>query len=105
MSMRCTPKVCLSLPFHDEYSENLSTAAKNDWQLPQDVPAPLTELHLKAEKPYGFLDMHSGYFKNVAYADNQVNELGPDAENIAAHDRRKLRLEHEDEKWDEEYYM
>lgn len=104
MNAEFMPKVRSYYLIYEE-SKAWQTAAKNNWQLLQEVPIPLAELHLKAEKPYGFLDMHSGYFKNVSYADNQVNELGPDAENVAAPDRRKLRLDHEDEKWDEEHYM
>jgi protein SHQ1 len=34
-----------------------------------------------------------------------VNELGADAETLTQDERRQRRIEHEDAKWDEEYYM
>lgn len=49
--------------------------------------------------------MYSGYLKHVAHTENEVNELGQDAETCFVEDRRNRRLKHEDEKWDEEYYM
>jgi protein SHQ1 len=67
------------------------------------VPEPL--LDLSVQKRYGFLDMHSGYFKYVTHTENEVNELGADAETCTLAERRRRRLEHESEKWDEEYYM
>lgn len=80
-------------------------AAENDWQYPQTVPEPLETLDIKAEKPYGFLDMHSGYMKHVSLTENEVNELGPDAETMSPKMRREKRIAHEDSKWDEEHYM
>ena len=49
--------------------------------------------------------MHSGYFRHVAHTENEVNELGIDAETCSPEERRARRLKHEDEKWDEEHYM
>jgi protein SHQ1 len=49
--------------------------------------------------------MHSGYFKHVTHTENEVNELGADAETCMTAERRRRRLKHEDDKWDEEYYM
>ncbi|KAI0374690.1 SHQ1-domain-containing protein [Pilatotrama ljubarskyi] len=80
-------------------------AAENDWQLPQSVPEPLPPLQTSAERRYGFLDMHSGYFRHVEHTENEVNELGTDAETCLPHERRQRRLKHEEEKWDEDYYM
>jgi len=60
---------------------------------------------MMAQKRYGFLDMHSGYFKHVTYTENEVNELGSDAESCPVSHRRERRLNHENDKWDEEYYM
>jgi protein SHQ1 len=37
--------------------------------------------------------------------ENEVNELGADAESCPASERRRLRIQHENTKWDEEYYM
>lgn len=80
-------------------------AAENDWQLPQTVPEPLPQLQTSAQRRYGFLDMHSGYFSHVAHTENEVNELGLDGETCPPKERRRRRLKHEDEKWDEEHYM
>lgn len=83
--------------------EEILRAAENDWQVEQgvsDVP-----LCTSVQKHYGFLDLHSGYFTNVTHTENEVNELGSHAEVCLPSDRRRLRLEHEDKKFDEEYYM
>ena len=80
-----------------------STAAENDWQLPQEVQD--SQLSTSVQKYYGFLDMHSGYFRHVMHTENEVNELGADAETCSATARHQRRLQHEDDKFDEEYYM
>ncbi|TCD62289.1 hypothetical protein EIP91_007085 [Steccherinum ochraceum] len=49
--------------------------------------------------------MHSGYFRHVQYTENEVNDLGADAETCSAGERRLQRLKREEEKWDEEHYM
>ncbi|KZV69670.1 SHQ1-domain-containing protein [Peniophora sp. CONT] len=81
------------------------TAAENDWRLPQTVPEPLPDLHTSLAKPYGFLNLHIGFLRHVVNTENEVNELGPDAETLPPSERRRLRLEKEEKKWDEEYYM
>ena len=86
-------------------SHAVAAAAENDWQLPQSVPEPLPQLQTSAERRYGFLDMHSGYFRHVEHSENEVNELGVDAETCPPQERRLRRLKHEDDKWDEEHYM
>ena len=83
----------------------LYAAAENDWQLPQDVPEPLPRLNMSVEKRYGFLDMYSGYFRHVSHMENEVNELGADTEFCPPDERRKRRIKHEDDKFDEEHYM
>ena len=80
-------------------------AAENDWQLPQSVPDVLPPLQTGAERRYGFLDIHSGYFRHVEHAANEVHELGADVETSSREERRRRRLIHEEEKWDEEHYM
>ncbi|EAU88048.1 shq1 [Coprinopsis cinerea okayama7 len=80
-------------------------ALENDWQIPQQVPEPLPELHTTIEKRYGFLDMHSGYLRHVGHTENEINELGADAETCPKDERRKIRIEREEAKWDPEYYM
>ncbi|KAL1680813.1 SHQ1 protein-domain-containing protein [Schizophyllum commune] len=80
-------------------------AEENEWQYPQTVPEPLDSLNIKPEKPYGFLNMYSGYLTHVALTENEVNELGADAETMTPQMRRERRIAHENEKWDEEHYM
>ncbi|KAJ6480262.1 SHQ1 protein-domain-containing protein [Mycena sanguinolenta] len=87
-----------------EYKEIL-LAAENDWQMPQEIPTVDPSISTSFTRPYGFLDLHSGYFKHVAHAENEVNELGVDAEICTVRERRLKRWKHEDEKWDEEHYM
>ncbi|KAG7452655.1 SHQ1-domain-containing protein [Guyanagaster necrorhizus] len=78
-------------------------AAQNDWQIPQSVPDPLPPLHLSTS--YGFLNRHSGFFVHVTHTENEVNELGAEVEQLSPEERRHKRIQHEDDKWDEEYYM
>ncbi|KAJ8597874.1 SHQ1-domain-containing protein [Rhizopogon salebrosus TDB-379] len=80
-------------------------AAENDWQLPQTVPESPSPFQLSTKRYYGFLDMYTGYFIHVAHTDNDVNELGTEAESCLPEERRAKRLKHEDMKWDEEHYM
>ncbi|EJD05971.1 SHQ1-domain-containing protein [Fomitiporia mediterranea MF3/22] len=82
-------------------------AVENDWHLPQQVPetAVPSSVSLSTERRYGFLDAYTGYFKHVGHTENEVNELGLDAESLSLEERRARRVKHEDEKWDEEYYM
>ncbi|KIK59704.1 hypothetical protein GYMLUDRAFT_74145 [Collybiopsis luxurians FD-317 M1] len=89
------------LSLHDR---EILEAAQNGWQLPQKVP-PLEQPTLSARAQYGFLNMHSGYFTNVEYTANEINELGSEAEKLTVLERRQRRIEHEDDKWDEEHYM
>ncbi|KDQ59432.1 hypothetical protein JAAARDRAFT_32995 [Jaapia argillacea MUCL 33604] len=89
----------------DSEQQTILEAAENDWQLPQSVPDPLPALHTSLQKPYGFLDMYTGYFAHVEHTENEVNELGSLADTLSIDQRRKMRLKHEEEKWDEEYYM
>ncbi|KAJ3717624.1 SHQ1 protein-domain-containing protein [Lentinula guzmanii] len=86
------------------HEHEILEAANNDWQLPQEVPPP-EQPTLRVNAQYGFLDLYSGYFTNVAYTENEVNELGSEAETLTLLERRQRRIKHEDEKWDEEYYV
>jgi protein SHQ1 len=54
---------------------------------------------------YGFLELHKDYFRYARQTPNEVNELGELAETASDATRLQLRTVHEDEKWDEEYYM
>ncbi|KAJ7171180.1 SHQ1 protein-domain-containing protein [Mycena filopes] len=85
--------------------EEILLAAENDWQLPQEVPSAEPAITTATTQTYGFLNMHSGYFKHVSHTENEVNELGSDAEICTPQERRQRRWQHENEKWDEEHYM
>lgn len=80
-------------------------AAENDWQLKQELPEAGPSFKTSTSQNYGFLNLHTGYFRHVEHTENEANELGTVAETAGPSERRKLRLKHEDEKWDEEYYM
>jgi protein SHQ1 len=49
--------------------------------------------------------MYTGYFTHVTHTENDVNELGDEAESCLPEERRAKRLKHEEMKWDEEHYM
>ena len=68
----------------------------------EEVPPNIT---LSVKHHYGFLDAYSGYFKLSSQTGNDVNELGDLAETISPSVRTEMRLAHEEQKWDEEYYM
>lgn len=80
-------------------------AAENDWQLKQELPEAGPSLKTTTSQHYGFLDLHTGYFRHVEHIENEVNELGASAETAGPSERRESRVKHENEKWDEEYYM
>lgn len=84
--------------------QEILKAAENDWQLPQEIPSPFP-LETAVKKQYGFLNRHSGYFAHVTHTENEVNELGADAETCSLAVRRSLRLKHEQDRWDEEHYI
>jgi protein SHQ1 len=84
---------------------NQSIAAANAWTIPQTVPDPLPALETSRQKPYGFLNAYTGYFLHVGTTENEINELGVDAETLSSSERRIRRLRHEESKWDPEYYM
>lgn len=86
------------------YSAVTSPAAENDWQLPQVVPDG-SFIEISGKSSYGFLELHSGYFVNISYTENEVNELGLDAETCPAGERPQRRIAQENKKWDEEHYM
>ncbi|KIO18512.1 hypothetical protein M407DRAFT_225511 [Tulasnella calospora MUT 4182] len=89
----------------DEERRALLEAEQAGWHYPQSVPSDHPELSTSINKPYGFLDAYSGYFKHVGHTSNEVNELGEDAERLTMPERRKRREAHENQKWDQEYYL
>ena len=76
-------------------------AEQNDWQLSQilEDSAPVIRY------PYGFLDLYTGYLQHIHLTENEVNELGDAAETSSSVVRRKMREDHENEKFDDEHYM
>ena len=72
--------------------------------LPQSISDTLPALETSLRKPYGFLNAYTGYFLHVGTTENEINELGADAETLSISERRIRRLSHEDSKWDPEYY-
>jgi protein SHQ1 len=92
--------------YHCHYSlTSYFLAAENDWQLPQEIQADQQTTTPALQQSYGFLNLHSGYFKHVTHTENEVNELGSGAETIKPAERNKLRRSHEDKKFDPEHYM
>ena len=69
------------------------------------MPDPLPALETSRQKPYGFLNAYTGYFLHVGTTENEINELGADAETLNPSERRIRRLRHEELKWDPEHYM
>ncbi|CAE6355501.1 unnamed protein product [Rhizoctonia solani] len=83
-------------------------AAENDWQIEQVAPddeLPGVGVSASTHVAYGFLDLHTGYFVNVVHTENEVNELGAEAENSTIARRQELREASEEAKWDEEHYI
>ncbi|CAE7221681.1 unnamed protein product [Rhizoctonia solani] len=92
----------------DQEHAVFARAAENDWQLEQVAPddeLPDVGVSTSTRNAYGFLDLHTGYFVNVVHTENEVNELGAQAENSTIARRRQLREASEEAKWDEEHYI
>ncbi|KAF9533490.1 SHQ1 protein-domain-containing protein [Crepidotus variabilis] len=96
-----------------EQTENLTVnddelvkAAENDWQLTQNLSEESgPQLQTSPQAQYGFLDLHSGYLRHAAHTENEINELGTDAEVCTSVERSARRVAHENEKFDEEHYI
>ncbi|KIJ30310.1 hypothetical protein M422DRAFT_187329 [Sphaerobolus stellatus SS14] len=91
----------------DEERAIFLEAEKNDWRLPQAIPSntPQVNLSTSLQKTYGFLDLHSGYFRGASYSQNEANDLGGDAETLPPDGRAKRGEERVEQKWDEDYYL
>jgi len=85
------------------YESRLTFLTEDDWNFPQNVTEDSLRTSLQAQ--YGFLDMHSGFLNHATYTENEVNELGDEAEICTKAERRERRMKHEDEKFDEEHYV
>lgn len=87
-----------------DFANAFAPAISNDWQLPQ-IPSSENPFDLSTGRHYGFLDLYTGYFRHVAHVENDVNQLGANAETMSPAERLANREQKEEEKWDEEYYM
>ncbi|KZO95211.1 SHQ1-domain-containing protein [Calocera viscosa TUFC12733] len=81
----------------------LLEAEKHNWHLPPTPSEPLISTRLS--HPYGFLNLHSGYFSRVTDSDNEVNIFGEEAEKLSERERWEGMLANEEEKWDPEHYF
>lgn len=63
------------------------------------------QLATTRQRTYGFLNMHSGYFRHVTHTENEVNELGIDAETLDEDERRRKGEERVNKKFVEDYYL
>ncbi|KAG8733390.1 hypothetical protein FRC12_018901, partial [Ceratobasidium sp. 428] len=82
--------------------------AENDWQIEQTAPDEVLgapSISTGTRTAYGFLNLHTGYFVHVTSTENEVNELGAEAENTTVARRQELREINEENKWDEEHYL
>jgi len=83
-------------------------AEKSGWIFPQALPTDdlgQSAIATSVRRHYGFLDAYSGFFRYAGEYENEVNELGSLAETASDVVRTEMRVVHEDEKWDEEYYI
>lgn len=85
-------------------TDDSSSAEQNDWRYPSET-GPEILISTSLSRRYGFLDAYNGYFTHASHTSNEVNELGEDAERVLPSERTKRRVQHEDEKWDEEHYL
>ncbi|KAF7303612.1 CS domain-containing protein [Mycena indigotica] len=85
--------------------QEILLAEENDWQIPQTIPDESSSISLSLTQSYGFLNRYTGYFTHVAHTENEVNELGAEAERLTPGERRQKRFDREDDKFDDEYYM
>lgn len=93
----------------------LLNAEKNNWLLPQNPDTTPGQSSFDSTfttttspyRSYGFLDLHSGYFRHAssAFSDNEGNELGPDIEKLTPMERRARGKKKVDAKFDGSYYL
>lgn len=76
-------------------------AMEYDWEIPQTLPTPLTDL--KASVKYGFNNEYSDYLTPSLASGNDINELS-DPDHLQPDDRIMERLIKENIKFDMEYY-
>ncbi|ORX94063.1 SHQ1-domain-containing protein [Basidiobolus meristosporus CBS 931.73] len=74
-----------------------------DWSLPQELAQPVSEVAI-TKFPYGFNKAYSEFFTHVHETANEINDL-LEPENCSMEIRRRERIDCEDDKFDEDYYM
>lgn len=84
-----------------QYSQLAQEALDYDWEIPQVMPPPLTDL--KAAVKYGFDNQYSEYLTPSVANGNDINELS-DPDHLQPDDRIMERLIKENIKFDMEYY-
>ncbi|KAI8346209.1 SHQ1 protein-domain-containing protein [Mortierella sp. GBAus27b] len=70
-----------------------------DWELPQEI-----RQEIFSSVRYGFNNRHSGFFTHVQETANDVLDVY-DPEHATLETRRQNRIQRENEKFDDEYYM
>lgn len=88
-------------PSTDEISKLEKEALHYDWEIPQVMPTPLSDL--KAVVKYGFNNQYSEYLTPSLANGNDINELS-DPDHLQPDDRIMERLIKENIKFDMEYY-
>ncbi|KAK9760218.1 hypothetical protein K7432_016007 [Basidiobolus ranarum] len=71
-----------------------------DWSIPQELAQPVSVTKF----PYGFNRAYSEFFAHVHETANEINDL-LEPENCSFEIRRRERIENEDDKFDEDYYI
>ncbi|KAH8556514.1 SHQ1 protein-domain-containing protein [Umbelopsis sp. PMI_123] len=84
-----------------ETQDIIQDAEEFDWQLPQELP---TEELLTSTTTYGFNSQYNGYFTYVAETANEINCV-QNPEKSTAESRREDRVNEENAKFDEDYYV
>lgn len=85
----------------EEQTQLKQEAMDYDWEIPQIVPAPLTDL--KSSVKYGFNNQYSDYLTPSLSNGNDINEIS-DPDHLQPDDRIMERLIKENIKFDLEYY-
>ncbi|RUS24233.1 SHQ1 protein-domain-containing protein [Jimgerdemannia flammicorona] len=71
-----------------------------DWEIPQELP----RQDIITNTYYGFNSQYNGFFTHVQETMNEVNDV-EDPERSTPESRRRNRIEKEDRKFDDEYYL
>ncbi|KAG2189066.1 hypothetical protein INT44_004208 [Umbelopsis vinacea] len=85
----------------ESQEDKIMDAAEFDWQLPQELP---TEELLTSTTTYGFNSQYNHYFTHVDETANEINCV-QSPEKSTAESRREDRVNEENAKFDEDYYV